>query len=321
MKMAILGAGAIAQKMATTIREMPEITSYAIAARELVRAQAFADEFGFEKAYGSYLEMVEDPEVQLVYVAVPHSFHCDCVKLCLEHGKNVLCEKAFTVNAKQAKELLDMSESKNLLLAEAIWPRYLPMRQMILDEMASGSIGKISSMSANLGYSMETKERIVKPELAGGSLLDLGVYMVNCVSAFFGDDYDNIISTAVMRHQVDMQNAMVMTYPDGRMATVYSTAIAATDREMSINGSEGYIKVQNTNNYESYSVYDVDYNLIKTVEAPAQITGFEYEVMACKNAIDAGSYECAEMPHSEILLMMETMDKLRADWNFKYPGE
>lgn len=322
MKMAILGAGHIAEKMAGTIREMPEITSYAIGARDLSRAQAFAEKFGIEKAYGSYLELVSDPEIDLIYVATPHSHHYDHVKLCLEHGKNVLCEKAFTYNAKMAKEMLDLAVEKNLLLAEAIWTRYLPMRQTILDTMESGIIGKITSLSANLGYSMEDKERIQNPALAGGSMLDLGVYMVNFVSAIFGDDVEKMVSISTMSDKgVDLQNGLMMTYPDGKMAVVYTTALAVSDREAVINGSEGFMKIQNTNNYEAIRIYNMDYELVKTIEAPAQITGFEYQVLACKKAIENGLCECPEMPHSEILRMMGWMDTCRAQWGMTYPGE
>lgn len=322
MKMAILGAGHIGEKMATTIRQMPEIISYAIGARDLERAQAFADKFGMEKAYGSYLELVSDPEIDLIYVATPHSHHYDCVKLCLEHGKHVLCEKAFTINAKLAKEMLELAKSKNLLLGEAIWTRYMPMRQTILDMMDSGIIGKITSLSANLGYSLSHVERVINPALAGGALLDLGVYMVNFVSAIFGDDIANIVTSATMNDQgVDSQNGMIITYPDGKMAVVYTTALAVSNREATINGTEGFLKIINTNDYEEIRVYNKKYELVKTVVAPPQITGFEYEVMACKNAIDAGLCECPEMPHSSILSMMEWMDSIRAQWGMTYPGE
>ena len=133
IKMAILGAGSIAVKMAATITKMDQVEAYAIAARDLDRAEAFAKENGFTKAYGSYEEMLADEAVDLVYVAVPHSHHYKMTKMCLEAGKHVLCEKAFTVNAEQAKEILALAESKKLLLTEAIWTRYMPSRKIIDD--------------------------------------------------------------------------------------------------------------------------------------------------------------------------------------------
>ena len=133
MKMAIMGAGSIAIKMANTINGMPDVEAYAIGARDLERAQAFAQQYNFTKAYGSYEEMLKDEEIDLVYIATPHSHHYKCVKMCLEAGKHVLCEKSFTVNAAQAREILAMAEEKKLLLTEAIWTRYMPSRKMIND--------------------------------------------------------------------------------------------------------------------------------------------------------------------------------------------
>ncbi len=129
MKMGILGAGRIAVTMAQTIAQMPDVTSWAVGARSLERAQKFAEEYGFEKAYGSYEELAADPELDLIYVATPHALHAEHIRLCLEHGKNVLAEKAFTLTADQAREVLALAEQKGLLLTEAIWTRYMPMRR------------------------------------------------------------------------------------------------------------------------------------------------------------------------------------------------
>ena len=173
MNIAILGAGSIAATMATTLQPLKDVTCYAVAARDLKRAQIFADKFGFQKAYGSYKDMLEDPDVELVYIATPHSHHYEHIRMCLNHDKHVLCEKAFTANARQAEEVLKLAESKGLLLTEAIWTRYMPMRQTINEVIKSGIIGKPTSLSANLGYPIEHVERMVKPELCGGALLDL----------------------------------------------------------------------------------------------------------------------------------------------------
>ena len=141
LKMAIMGAGSIANKMAATITKMNDVEAYAIAARDAGRAAAFAEKYGFAKSYGSYEEMLKDPEVQLVYIATPHSHHYKCTKMCLEAGKHVLCEKAFTVNAEQAKEILKQAEDKKLLLTEAIWTRYMPSRNIINKLMSRQSKG------------------------------------------------------------------------------------------------------------------------------------------------------------------------------------
>ena len=152
MKMGILGAGRIAVTMAQTIAQMPDVTSWAVGARSLERAQKFAEEYGFEKAYGSYEELAADPELDLIYVATPHALHAEHIRLCLEHGKNVLAEKAFTLTADQAREVLALAEQKGLLLTEAIWTRYMPMRRKLEEVLESGVIGKPTSLWANLSY-------------------------------------------------------------------------------------------------------------------------------------------------------------------------
>ena len=322
MKIGILGAGGIARVMAETVNGMEEAQCYAVAARDLGRAQKFAEEFGVEKAYGSYEEMLQDPQVELVYIATPHSHHYEHVKLCLEHGKHVLCEKAFTANAAQAEEILKMAEEKGFLLTEAIWTRYMPMRKTIDEVVASGIIGKVTSLSANLGYVIEQNERIHAPELAGGALLDLTVYPLNFASMVFGDDIVKVDASCVkIDTGVDGQDNVMLTYRDGKMATLYTTIHAQTDRRGMINGSLGYIEIENINNYESMKVYDLDRKVIASYEAPKQITGYEYEVRAAIRAIREGKTECEEMPHAETIKMMKLMDRIRADFGIVFPFE
>lgn len=322
MNIAILGAGGIAKTMATTLQPLKGAECYAVAARDLKRAQVFADKYGFKKAYGSYTEMLADENVELVYIATPHSHHYEHVKLCLEHGKHVLCEKAFTANAKQAEEVLRMAEERGLLLTEAIWTRYMPMRQTINDIIKSGIIGKPTSLSANLGYPLEHIERMVKPELAGGALLDLGVYVLNFASMVFGDEIESISATCIkLDSGVDAQETIMLTYKDGRMATLYVTMLAQTDRRGMINGTNGYIEIENINNYESVRVYNLERKVIAEYAAPCQVTGYEYEVLSAMNAIQEGRIECPEMPHMETLRMMRLMDSIRAAWDIEYPFE
>ena len=160
MKIAILGAGRIAVHMAETLAGMDDVEAYAVGARELERAEAFAEKYGFTKAYGSYEEMLADKEIDLVYIATPHSHHYKHAKMCLEAGKNVLCEKSFTVNANQARALFKLAEEKNLLITEAIWTRYMPSRKIIQDIVESGVIGEVTSLTANLSYAVTEKESV-----------------------------------------------------------------------------------------------------------------------------------------------------------------
>lgn len=322
MKMGILGAGNIGGAMARTIAGMDKVEAYAVGARDIARAEAFAVQYHFTKAFGSYEEMLSDPELELVYVATPHSHHYEHVKLCLEHGKHVLCEKAFTVNAKQAVELFEMAKSKNLLLTEAIWTRYMPMRKTLDEIVASGVIGEITSLTANLGYVVGHLPRMQEPGLAGGALLDLGVYPINFASMVFGDKIREVSSSAVLTEsKVDAVNSITLIYEDGKMAQLHSNMMAATDRRGMIYGDKGYIEVQNINNCEGIRVFDTNHKLIAEYETPKQITGYEYEVEACMEAMAKGELECPQMPHKESIRIMELMDSLRAQWGVKYPNE
>ena len=322
MNIGILGAGNIAATMATTLQSLKNVTCYAVAAREKKRAQAFADKFGFQVAYGSYVDMLSDPNVHLVYIATPHSHHYEHIKMCLKHGKHVLCEKAFTANAAQAEEVILEAREKGLLLTEAIWTRYMPMRLTIDAIIKSGIIGTPTSLSANLGYPLEHKERMVKLELCGGALLDLCVYPLNFASMVFGNDIVGISAECIKyKTGVDAQETVMLKYADGKMATIYATMLAQSDRRGIINGTNGYIEVENINNPESVKVYNLERRVVQEIVAPMQITGYEYEVISAIDAIMEGRVECPEMPHSETLKMMEWMDKLRNDWEIKYPFE
>ncbi|MCI1890180.1 MAG: Gfo/Idh/MocA family oxidoreductase, partial [Bifidobacterium crudilactis] len=186
VNVAILGAGGIANTMARTLLAMKSderyrglINPYAVAARDGERARGFAERYGFPVSYGSYEDMVADPDVDLVYIATPHSMHAEQALMCLEAGKHLLVEKSFTANAAQAEEVFSLSESKGLLCTEAIWTRYMPSRGIINDIIDSGTIGEVTSASANLGYPITANARLVEPELAGGALLDVGVYPLN----------------------------------------------------------------------------------------------------------------------------------------------
>ena len=290
MNIAILGAGSIAGVMATTLQPLKDVTCYAVAARDRDRAQVFADKYGFMKAYGSYKDMLEDPDVELVYIATPHSHHYEHIRMCLNHGKHVLCEKAFTANAKQAEEVMRLAESKGLLLTEAIWTRYMPMADKIREVVNSGIIGRPTTLAANLGYPLEHVERMVKPALCGGALLDLGVYVLNFASMIFGDDIDSIAANCVRYHSgVDAQETIMLSYRDGRMATLYVTMLAQTDRRGIISGTNGYIEVDNINNFEAMRVHNLERRIVAEYAAPTQVTGYEYEVQSAMRAIREGA--------------------------------
>lgn len=322
MNVGILGAGRIAVTMARTLNGMKEAECYAVASRNLEKAQKFAVDNHVEKAYGSYEEMLSDENVDLVYVATPHSHHLEHAKLCISYGKPVLCEKSFTANAAQARELLDYAAEKKVFITEAIWTRYMPSRKMIDDIIASGELGEIKMLTANLGYELTDKDRMLRPDLAGGALLDVGVYILNFASMVLGDDVVKMTSECVKTDTgVDGQDAIILTYRDGKLAVLHTGMWADTEQYGIVYGTKGYLIACNINNIDVIRIYAPDRSLIREVKVPEQITGYEYEVLACKRALAAGELECGEMPHAETMRIMEWMDALRKEWGIVYPFE
>lgn len=322
MKVGIMGAGIIAKKMALTLNLMEEAVCYAIASRSLEKAEKFAEENKVEKAYGSYEEMLQDDEVELVYIATPHSHHYECAKLCLKYKKPVLCEKAFMANATQTKEILEAFEREGLFIAEAIWTRYLPSRKMIDEAIAAGEIGQVTMVTGNLCYELTKIERIMKPELAGGALLDVGVYPLNFISMVLGIEVEEVISSCVKTDTgVDAQNAVILKYKNGTIGIAHSSVLAGSEQMGIIYGTNGYLVAEEINNITKLKAYDIHRNLRWEKPVPEQLTGFEDEVRASIRAIKEGKLECEEMPHAEILRMMELMDGLRKEWGVKYPFE
>lgn len=322
MKVGILGAGRIAATLAETMNKMSEVECYGVASRDLEKAKVFAKEHSFQHAFGSYEGMLADDEVELIYIATPHSHHYQHIKMCLDAGKHILCEKSFTVNEKQAAEVLHIAEEKDLLLTEAIWTRYMPSRKMIDDLLAEKVVGDVVKMTANLNYPLCDKERIVKPELAGGALLDVGIYPLNFAYMHFGDKVKEMHSAVQMTSAgVDGENGMILLYEDGKMAILNSGIHGKSDSQGIFYGSAGCMVVENINNPETIKIFDRDRNLIREIEVPEQISGYEYEIAETISCIKEGKLECPSMPHTETLKMMHVMDELRASWGMKYPEE
>lgn len=318
----IMGTGNIAGVMANTVNKMKNVRLYAVASREQVKADVFAGKFGCKKAYGFYEELAMDKKVDLIYIASPHSEHFSNAKLCIEHGKPVLCEKAFTANAAQAQELIAMSQEKGVFLGEAIWTRYMPMLSTIREVIDSKVIGEPKTLTANLGYVIDGVPRLQDPALAGGALLDVGVYTLNFALMIFGKEIEKICSNCTYtKSGVDEQNSITIQYKDGRVAHLNSSMVSMSDRKGIIYGTKGFLEIENINNYGSITVYDALYKKVASYKAPKQISGYEYEVEASMKAIGEGRFECSQMPHSEILFVMKLMDELRREWKIKFPFE
>lgn len=322
MNIAILGAGSIAAVLAETMNKMKDISLYAVASRDINKAEAFAKKYGVKKAYGSYEDMLKDERVELVYIATPHSHHYEHMMLSIDYGKHVLCEKAFTVNAKQTEDIINKANERGVYVAEAIWTRYMPSRLIIDDLLDSGIIGNVKTLTANLSYVIDKKERLIRPELAGGALLDVGIYCLNFMIMHFGKDIDRIETSVYMTDTgVDGQESISVFYKNGRMAVLNAGIYARSDRHGIFYGDKGYIVVDNINNPRRIEVYDTSDEIITHIECPEQISGYEYEIEEAVKSINEGRKESISMPLSETVYMMEMMDNIRNKWGLKYPQE
>ena len=320
MHVGIIGAGGIANKVTDTLQRMEEAEAYAIASRSLEKAEDFARRHGVPRAYGSYEALLDDPEVDLVYVTTPHSHHFDITRQALLRGKPCLVEKAFMANAAQTRVILDLAREKNVFVGEAIWTRYQPAREMVRRLIDQGRIGPPRFYTATLAYSIEHVERLRRPELCGGALLDVGVYGLNFVRMFCDSPIESVVSQCVLSDEgVDLSNTVSLRMENGAMANIDSSAWCCGYNLGVIAGPEGSLVVNHVNNPMTISVTDRKRNIIDVLSVPERISGYEYQFQACRDAIGAGLIEPPQMPHSEILYLMELMDRLRGEWGVHYP--
>ena len=319
MRVGIIGAGWIAEKAAITLNGLADCEAYAIASRSKEKAEAFAEKWKMRKAYGSYSELIADPSVDLVYVATPHSHHYDVTREALMAGKPCLVEKAFMANYRQAKEIVTLARERKVFLAEAIWTRYQPVVAM-MRELIGSRIGTPKLLTATLGYSMGDKPRIMRADLCGGALLDLGVYALNFVRMFFDADILRITSQCVKSQTgMDLTNAMTLMLSNGVLCNLQSSAACVGDNIGVIAGTDGNLIIDNINNPQKITVNGPDRTYIETIPVPQQITGYEYQFVACRQALIDGLLEPKEMPLKETLYIMQLMDSLRKDWDVRYP--
>ena len=320
LRVGIIGTGWIAEKAAITLNGLTECEAYAVGSRTKETAEAFASKWNIPKAYGSYADLIADPDVDLVYIGTPHSHHFDVTKEALMAGKPCLVEKAFMANYRQAKEIIDLAHEKKVFLAEAIWTRYQPVVKMMRDLISSGRIGEPRLLTATLGYSMGDKPRIMRPDLCGGALLDLGVYALNFARMFFPADIVSMESQCVKsKTGMDLTNAISLVLSDGMLCNLQSSAQCVGDNIGVIAGTEGNLIIDNINNPQKITVNGPDRTYIETIHVPQQITGYEYQFLACRKALIDELSEPREMPHEETLYIMQLMDSLREEWGVRYP--
>ena len=320
LRVGIIATGWIAEKAAYTIQRLEGVTCEAVASRTLSKAEAFARKWGIPHAYGSYSELLDAEDIDLVYVGTPHSHHFDVTMEAIQKGQPCLVEKAFMANYEQSIAIVKAAREKKVFLAEAIWTRYQPVVKTIREIIKSGRLGELRLLTGSIGYSMGDKPRIMRADLCGGALLDLGVYGINFVRMFCDAKIEQMESQCMKSDTgMDLTNTISWRMEGGIMANIQSSACCVNDNQGTICGTEGYLIVDNINNPQSVKIYKRDRIFVEEIKVPQQITGYEYQFLACKDAINNGLTETPYMPLDETLYIMKLMDDLRFKWGVHYP--
>ena len=316
----ILGAGSIANKFATDLANLSDAKLLAVGSRDAGRAQAFAEKHGAERAYGSYANLVHDPDVDVIYVATPHPFHKAHTILCLEQGKAVLCEKPMAINAGQVREMVTCARENDAFLMEAMWTRCLPVSGIVRRWLEEERVGEVRMLQADFGFrtGWNPEGRLLNPELAGGALLDVGVYIVALAYMVFGESPVDVQAAAhIGETGVDEQTGMLLHYDGGELALLSCAIRTGTRHEARIIGTEGSIYIPTFWRATSATL-DVRGESSVTVTEPS---GYHYEaaeVMAC---LHADQRESALIPLEESISIAETLDRVRGLIGLRYPME
>ncbi|MDD3403336.1 MAG: Gfo/Idh/MocA family oxidoreductase [Hespellia sp.] len=315
MKWGLMGAGRISGWFATALSALDEAEIYAIASRQLEKGQAFAHQYGVTKAYGSYEEMLSDDAVDIVYIGTPIQEHFRCVKMCLEAGKHVLCEKALTENAEQAKQLCALAREKKLFLMEAMWTKCQPVFRQIKQWIADGLLGEIQAADIRFYTKAGEGHRLYKKELAGGALLDLGYYPVTYACDLLGYHPQQIQNhTIVGEKEVDYLDSIVLEYKGGRFAHLSCGLGAEKMVSMYLLGSKGRISMQEEFFFQAQrvEVLDFDNHVLASFAGTFIKNGYEYEALEVMKCLREGRTESEIVKLDDSIAVMEILDQCKA---------
>lgn len=324
-KVGILGAGAIAARIADCLNELSGFTPYAIASRDEAKAAAFAVTHQIEKSYGSYDELIADPKVELVYIATVTSTHAELAKRCLEAGKPCLVEKPFSFNSTTTREVLELAKEKDLFCGEALWTRYMPLTHTVVKLANESLLGPVRHVTAAIGYDLHEVERLTSPELAGGALLDIGIYPLSFVVSIMGQLPANFAPSIIKwKTNVDAIDAIQLNFAKARSASVFATMTYNTENKATIYCTGGRIEVDNVNCPEKVTVYGTNGQPVQILQKPEkQKSGYEFEFMAAREAVMTGKIETPEHTHQDIIHLSSFLETIRrsAGIVFPLPGE
>jgi predicted dehydrogenase len=315
----ILATGTIARAFAEDLALVPGAELVAVGSRSSAAAREFAQRFAIPRAYGSWAELAADPDVEVVYVATPHSAHYPAAKLLLASGKAVLCEKPFTLDLAQATELVELARSRALFLMEAMWMRCNPAILRLVELVADGRIGAVRTVHADFGVAvaLPPTHRMHARELGGGALLDLGVYPVSFAHLFLGEPTDISAWASLTPQRVDDNTGMLFGYDNGALATLTCSMVADTPHVAAICGTEGRVEVaRRFLRPDTLVLHQGETGVAMTV--PYQGLGYVHEAVEVQRCLAAGLTESPLVPLDDTLAVMRTLDRVRAQIGVSY---
>lgn len=323
----ILGCGRIARKFASDLKLVDDAILVACGARNAASADAFANEFSVRNKHYSYEALVADNEVDVIYVATPHSHHHEHTLLCINNGKAVLCEKAFAINYKQAKEMIDAARNKNVFLMEAVWTKFLQPYNKVKEMIDAGMLGEVKSMLVNFGFRppADAPQRLLDPALGGGTMLDIGIYNVFTALFFLGKPDTITAEASLTPEHTDTQCAVTFKYNDGKLAQLFSSFLSDLGTEADICGTSGRVRLT-SRYYTPFTTIEYfpgkqDSKQIVEIDNAQQGYGYQYEAMHVGECLEKGLTESPVMTHADTLLLMETLDAIRKEAGIIYPAD
>ncbi|AZZ40955.1 gfo/Idh/MocA family oxidoreductase [Acidipropionibacterium jensenii] len=322
LRWGILATGGIAHMFTRDLRTAG-LDVAAVGSRSLDSARAFADTFDIARVHGSYQELVDDPEVDIIYVASPHGLHAEHTRQVLEAGKHALVEKSFTLDAAQAADLRELAASRGVFLMEAMWTRYLPHMIRIRELVSSGAIGEIRAVWADHTQALSTDpaHRLNAPELGGGALLDLGVYPVSFIWDILGEPTSISAVGRLQEVGTDTEVATVMTHASGAVSTTLSSSRGAGSNTAVILGSRGRIEIDPVwYTATSFRVVATDGTVVEGYRTPVAGRGMQYEALAAERYIAEGRLDSEQEPIDETVAIMGTLDEIRRQIGVRFPG-
>jgi len=315
----ILGAGKIAEKFAQDLKTVDKAVLYAIASRSLVRAKEFAEKHELKIAYGSYLELVEDKHVDIIYVATPHIFHYEHSILCLEHHKAVLCEKPFGINLGQVEAMISMAKEKNVFLMEALWTEFLPHFKFVLELTKSKEYGELLKIQADFGFNatFNAEKRLYNKELGGGSLMDVGIYPVFLALSLLGNPENIVAKATIGITGVDENCSIKLSYPNGVEAKLFSAINETTPTTARLQYEKATVII-NSRFHEPTSVSIRTKEKLETKEFPVKTHGYNFEATHVQNMLEENKTESNLMTFKKSKQLISILDRIRKEINLEY---